>query len=175
MNLTDSLFLTGFAGYTDGEYDKVLLDLSCSGLTLCQPTAGPEDYGLEIPRLAPWSYGVGVNYVLGLSSFGTLTSRVDWSHRDLNYYTDNNLGVLNEADMLDASFGFSPQATESWVFSIYGRNLLSEATQGGDTQLPPTVATIPGFPFAGPFGGTGASFSPLNKGTVIGAEAQFRF
>jgi iron complex outermembrane receptor protein len=176
FTVTDSLLITGFAGYTDASYDKVLLDLSCSGLTLCAPTSGPEDLALEIPRVAPWSYGVGLIHDLPIGGFGSLTSRIDYSYRDEAPYTDNNLGVLNEAEMLDASFGFSPNDA-SWVFSVYGKNLLSDVTHGGDTQLPPAVfpGPIPGVPFAGPFGGPGASFSPLNKGTVIGAEAQFKF
>lgn len=164
FRLTDNLLLTGFAGYTDGSYDEVRLDLSCSGLVACQPTGGPDDLSLMIPRVAPWSYGVGLLHDLRLGAWGDLTSRIDYAHRDEAAYTDNNLGMLNESDMLDASFGFSPDSMP-WVFSIYGKNLLSEATFGGDTQLPPLA----------PFGGPGASFSPLNKGTVIGAEAQFRF
>jgi iron complex outermembrane receptor protein len=164
FRLMDNLLLTAFGGYTDGSYDEVRLDLSCTGLTACQPAGGPEDLALMIPRVAPWSYGFGVLHDLPLGGFGTLTSRLDFAHRDEAAYTDNNRGMLNESDMLDASFGFSPESMP-WVFSVYGRNLLSEVTFGGDTQLPPSAA----------FGGPGASFSPLNKGTVIGAEAQFRF
>ena len=174
--VTDTLLFTGFAGYTDGSYDTVLLDLSCSGLTACAPTGGPDDLALDIPRVSPWSYGVGVVHDLPLGSFGTLTSRLNYSHRDEAAYTDNNLGVLNEADMLDASIGFSPDSMP-WTFSIYGKNLLSEVTHGNDTQLPPTTfpGPVPGVPFAGPFGGPGASFAPLAKGTIVGVEAQLRY
>ncbi len=58
--------------------------------------------------------------------------------------------MLLGADMIDASLT-PATADERWKFSIYGRNLLNEATIGGDTQLPTA------------FGGIGASFSPLNK------------
>jgi iron complex outermembrane receptor protein len=167
FTLTDTLLVSAFAGYTDDSYDTVRFDLNSDGVV------DDLDRELQIPRVAPWSYGVGVIHDLPLGT-GTLTSRIDFSHRDEAPYTDNNVGILNEADMLDASFGFSPDAAP-WVISIYGKNLLSEVTHGGDTQLPPTPAAIPGFPFAGPFGGPGASFSPLNKGTVIGVEAQVRY
>jgi iron complex outermembrane receptor protein len=180
---TDTLLFTAFGGYTDGSYDKVLFDLSCNGI-VGHPSCngvGPDDLALDIPRVAPWSYGAGVIYDLPLGGVGTLTSRLDYSHRDEAAYTDNNFGFLNEADMLDASFGFSPDA-QAWVISLYGRNLLDEVTHGGDTQLPPNTfaapipaPVLPDGTLAGPFGGPGASFSPLNKGRVIGVEAQFRY
>jgi iron complex outermembrane receptor protein len=164
FTLSDNFFVAGFVGYVDASYDKVLLDLSCNGLGLCQPAGGPEDLDLEIPRVAPWTYGVGLIHDLPLGGFGTLTSRLDYSHRDEAFYTDNNLGVLNAADMLDASFGISPDGAP-WTISLYGKNLLDEVTHGGDTQLPPVA----------PFGGPGASFSPLNKGQIFGIEAQVRY
>jgi iron complex outermembrane receptor protein len=164
LSLTDTFFVSAFAGYTDGTYDRVGLDLSCNGLALCAPVGGPDDLALEIPRVAPWSYGIGFIHDLQLGDFGLLTSRLDFSHRDEAPYTDNNIGFLNSADMLDASFGFSPDAAP-WVISLYGKNLLDEVTQGGDTILPPIA----------PFGGPGASFTPLNKGRVVGIEAQFRY
>jgi iron complex outermembrane receptor protein len=174
FTVTDSLFVSAFAGYTDGDYDKVSLDLTCNGLDIdpgpgvvLHPSCngvGPDDLELDIPRVAPWSYGIGLIHEMPLGGFGTLTSRLDFSHRDEAAYTDNNLGVLNEADMLGASFGVSPDGAP-WTISLYGRNLLDEVTHGGDTQLPP----------AAPFGGAGASFSPLNKGQVVGIEAQIRY
>jgi iron complex outermembrane receptor protein len=44
------------------------------------------------------------------------------------------------------------------MVSVFGKNLKDQVTYGGDTQLP-------FFP--------GATFTPLNKGTVYGAEIQF--
>jgi iron complex outermembrane receptor protein len=129
------------------------------------------DAGLQLPRLAPWSYGASVLYDLHLGSAGVLTSRVGFNHRDANFYTDNNRGRLNKANILDANFTYTPVSVPV-SFSIYGTNLLNEVTFGGDTQLPDAPA----------FGGDGPAgpkppptFSPLNKGRVVGAEVRVRF
>ncbi|HYD88781.1 MAG TPA: TonB-dependent receptor [Vitreimonas sp.] len=163
FNFTDNFLMQLQAGYTDGEYDRLIADIS--GDTFV--TAA--DYALEIPRLAPWTYGVSFLHDLEMG-FGTLSSRVSYNHRDANFYTDNNRGVLNEADIFDANFTFRPNEGP-WSLSLYGNNLTDEATFGGDTQLP----DIP------QFGGDGAgprptpTFSPLNKGRVIGVELSFDF
>ena len=163
FNITDTFLVQLQAGYTNGEYDRLTADIS--GDTLV--TAA--DYALEIPRLAPWTYGVSFLHDLEMN-FGTLSSRVSYNHRDANFYTDNNRGVLNEADIIDANFTFRP--TEGpWALSVYGNNLTDEVTFGGDTQLPDIAQ----------FGGDGAgplpppTFSPLNKGRVIGVELTFDF
>ncbi len=169
---TDTLLLTAQAGYTDGDYDEILFDLTGDGVI------NQADFDLEIPRLAPWTYGLGGIYDLPLGDLGMLTSRLSWNHRDRAYYTDDNRGFFNAIDYVDASFGFTPGAYDTVTVSLYGKNLLDEAQFGGDTRLPEAVlppGAVPGFPFAGPFGGPGASFSPLEKGRVIGVEAQVRY
>jgi iron complex outermembrane receptor protein len=63
--------------------------------------------------------------------------------------------------MVDATLSLSPNS-EAWTVSLYGKNLRDEVTEGGDTQLP--------------FGALGVTtFSPLNKGRVVGAEFKVRF
>ena len=59
--------------------------------------------------------------------------------------------------MINARLGFSFR-DDTLVFSVFGKNLKDEMTIGGDTQLP-------FFP--------GNTFSPLNKGRIIGAEIQY--
>jgi iron complex outermembrane receptor protein len=168
FGLTENFLVQLQAGYTDGEYDSVTADLSGNG------SVGPEDLALEIPRLSPWTYGVTLLHDLDLMG-GVLSSRLAYNHRDANFYTDNNRGVLNEADIVDANFTFRPNDS-NWAFSIYGNNLTDEATFGGDTQLPDSAAA-PLFLF----GGDGAgplpppTFSPLNKGRVIGASLRYSF
>jgi len=163
FNITDTFLVQLQAGYTDGEYDRLVADIS--GDTIVNAT----DYALEIPRLAPWTYGIAFLHDLEMS-FGTLSSRVSYNHRDANYYTDNNRGVLNEADIIDANFTFRP-TSGPWAVSLYGNNLTDEVTFGGDTQLPDIAQ----------FGGDGAgplpppTFSPLNKGRVVGVEFTFDF
>jgi len=74
--------------------------------------------------------------------------------------------------MFDASLGLTFM-DDRLKLSVFGRNLKDESTIGGDTQLP---ATFPGSPtFALPaFQGTGATFSPLNKGRTYGIELQYK-
>ncbi|HJS79185.1 MAG TPA: TonB-dependent receptor, partial [Vitreimonas sp.] len=168
LSLTENFMIQLQAGYTEGEYDTVTADLNGDGFI----TAA--DANLEIPRLAPWTYGVSLFHDLPIMS-GVLSSRVSYNHRDANFYTDNNRGVLNEADIVDANFTWRPD-DGNWSFSLYGNNLTDEATFGGDTQLPDSAA-FPG----SLFGGDGAgprpppTFSPLNKGRVIGARLRFDF
>jgi iron complex outermembrane receptor protein len=68
--------------------------------------------------------------------------------------------MLSEADMLDFSIGFNP-AEGNYRLALFGKNMLDEVTEGNNTQLPPTL------------GGPGASFTPLNKGRVIGVELNY--
>ena len=57
-------------------------------------------------------------------------------------------------------------------FTVYATNLLDEVTFGGDTQLPDS----PAFGGDGPLGSRPPpTFSPLNKGRVIGAEVRLKF
>lgn len=154
--LAPNLVLTGQFGYVHGQYRNVQFDISGDGVI------NDIDRNLKLPRLSPWTYGAGLTYDQSLGSFGTATARISYNHRDGAAFTDNNRGQLIGADMLDASLTIAT-AGNSWRFSIYARNLLDEATFGGDTQLPTA------------FGGVGASFSPLNKGRVIGGEVAVNF
>lgn len=143
--LTDNLMLTGNLGHLDGEYDSVLFDINSDGVV------NDTDLALEIPRLSPWTYGAGF-----IHTYGPLTTRFNWGHRDDNAYTDNNLGILQGADIVDAYFSFD--VLDNAQLSIYGTNLLNEVTHGGETQLPSTLGT--------------GTFAPLNKGRVVGVELQ---
>lgn len=154
--LTENLLFTFNVGYVDGDYDKVLGDLNGDGVV------DDVDLGLEIPRLAPWTYGVGFIHDLQLGAYGSLTSRVNFNHRDAAPYTDDNRGMLSEVDMLDFSIGYTPDSG-SFTVSMFGKNMLDEVTEGNNTQLPPVM------------GGIGASFTPLNKGRVMGVEVLYEF
>ncbi|HEX2140070.1 MAG TPA: TonB-dependent receptor [Woeseiaceae bacterium] len=164
--LTDSLFLQTSLGYVDGSYDEVLFDISGDG------EVNAVDENLEIPRLAPWSYGAQLTYQAELP-MGTLTIQGSGYHRDDSFYTDNNAGRLRGADMfnVNVSVGFMD---DQLIVSAFGKNLKDEVTIGGDTQLPPNFPGGPLFPVP-TLAGDGATFSPLNKGRVWGAEVQYRF
>jgi iron complex outermembrane receptor protein len=151
-----NLALSGQVGYVDGQYRNMKYDISGDG------RIDGRDLALMLPRLSPWTYGAGLTYDQKLGALGTATARVNYNHRDQAAFTDNNIGVLQGADMLDASVTLAT-IDKHWKFSIYGRNLLNQVTLGGDTLLPSA------------FGGVGASFSPLNKGRVIGGEVSVSF
>lgn len=160
FSITDNFVISGQAGYTSGEYDTVTADLNGDGLI------NALDLQLEIPRLAPWTYGINLVYDLPIAG-GILSSRVGWNHRDEAFYNDNNLGVLAEADIVDANFSFAP-GDGNWRLAVYGENLTNEATWGGDTILP----SSPAFGFSG---GARPTFSPLNKGRVLGVELRVSY
>lgn len=149
--VTDNLLLTGDLGRLDGEYDQVFEDINSDGVI------NDTDLTLMIPRLAPWTYGAGFLHTLDLGELGTVDTRFNWSHRDNAAYTDNNLGILNGADIIDASIALN--LNDRATISIYGQNLLHEVTHGGETQLPT-------------FSLGGGSFAPLNKGRIVGIELQ---
>jgi iron complex outermembrane receptor protein len=75
---------------------------------------------------------------------------------------------LNKADILDANLTLTP-ASGALSFVVYGTNLLNKVTFGGDTVLPNSPA------FGGGPGRPLPTFSPLNKGRVVGAEVRVRF
>lgn len=142
-------------GYVEGEYREVKFDLNGDNVVNSQ------DGELDLPRLAPLTGSLGIIYDQNVGDFGFITAQASYSHRDEAAYTDNNRGTLNDANMVDATLSLSPNS-EAWTVSLYGKNLRDEVTEGGDTQLP--------------FGALGVTtFSPLNKGRVVGAEFKVRF
>ncbi|MEM9750079.1 MAG: TonB-dependent receptor, partial [Pseudomonadota bacterium] len=151
--LTEALGLRAAVGYVDGSYDTVRFDISGDGVV------DAADRALRLPRLAPWTYSAGFTFDTPLSELNSFQLRADFSHRDSAAYTDNNLGTLNAADMLQAAATLFMQ-NGRLAFSVFGQNLLDEVTEGNDTQLPFFE---------------GATFSPLNKGRVIGGEIRFRY
>ncbi|MDO9370958.1 MAG: TonB-dependent receptor [Sphingopyxis sp.] len=154
--LLPGLAVTGQLGYVHGKYRNIQFDLSGDGVI------NDVDKALKLPRLSPWTYGAGLTFDQPLGKLGTITMRASYNHRDRAAFTDNNRGFMQGADMVDASVTLAT-ANDRWRFSAYARNLLNEVTIGNDTQLPAA------------FGGTGASFSPLNRGRVYGGEVAVSF
>lgn len=156
LPVTSHLVLQGSVGYTNGEYDRIFFDLSGDGVV------GPRDFALEIPRLIPWSYAIGLVHEQELARIGSLTTRVNFAHRDRSFFSDSNVGRLSPADMLDFDISLLT-ADGKTTFSLFGRNLLNDVTEGADS---PTGAPL----FFGP-----ATYSPLNKGRVFGIEMKRTF
>jgi iron complex outermembrane recepter protein len=167
MRVSPSLVFTANLGIIDANYDKILFDISGDGVV------NDRDLALSIPRVVPYTIGAGFIHELNVGSSQFLT-RVNYQYRDKSAYTDDNFGWLNDLSMLEANI--------TWVtpvpglsLSLYGRNLLDQVQEGGDTQVPFAGPRSNGIqqPFqAVPGGGT---FSPLMRGRNIGIEAMFEF
>jgi iron complex outermembrane recepter protein len=158
--VTPNFLFTAQLGYVDGEYDEVRYDIS--GDNVIDET----DLGLDIPRLAPLTWGVGFTWEIPLGDFGTLTPRANFNHRDRSAYTDNNRGTLNTVDMLDASVALS-LLDDRLSIALFGRNLTDRVIEGNDTQLP--------VPFQQqPVGTRNPTYSPLTKGRAVGLEVNYR-
>jgi iron complex outermembrane recepter protein len=165
--LSNSLVFTANFGLIDANYDRILFDISGDG------RIDDRDLALSIPRVVPITVGAGLIHELNVGRSQFL-SRVNYQYRDRSAFTDDNFGWLNDLSMLEANITWvTPMPGLS--FSIYGRNLLDQVQEGGDTQVP----------FAGPrsngvqtpfqqFPG-GGTFSPLMRGRNIGIEAMFEF
>ena len=158
FSLGERLVLLASVGYIDAEYDEVRFDLNGDG------AIDGKDEGLDIPRAPELTWSVGLTHDLDIGDWGYMTSRVTYSYRDEMMFTDNNLGYIDEIDMLDAGLDFHSNSGH-WIFSLYGRNLLDESNHGGDTQLPDDIFGIP----------TGGTFSPLTPGIRYGAEVTYNF
>ncbi|WP_010408739.1 TonB-dependent receptor [Citromicrobium sp. JLT1363] len=156
--LSPSLVLDASIGYIDADYTDIFFDLSGDGVI------NQTDYELAIPRAADLTWSIGLNHDLPIGSWGTLSSRVSYSYRAEEAFSDDNRGYIDPQDILNA--GLDLRTTDDrWTFSIYGRNLLNSVKHGGDGQLPSNLG-----PF--PLGGT---FAPLTKGRVIGAQITLDF
>ncbi len=142
--------LSAFLGYADGRYDRVYYDLTGDGSTL-------GDERLDLPRLAPLTWGFEGAYARKFGGFGRIAVRLSLAYRDGSAFTDDNSGVLNAGRMLDASVRYSP--SEALEFALYGRNLGNEARWEADVDLSALVES---------------TFSPLREGRVVGLEMRLR-
>lgn len=179
MRVSDSLAFTANFGVIDAEYDSLRFNIgSLNGIT-----GNPnESLGLSIPRVPPITVGAGLIHDWDLGSSSILT-RVNYQYRDRAAYTDDNLGWLNDLSNLEANITWNTPI-EGLSLSLYGRNLLDQVQEGGDTQVPfggGANFTGPRGPNATgvrrPFGlqPTNGTFSPLMRGRNVGIEALFEF
>ncbi len=155
--VSDNFLIDGSVGLLDGDYTEILFDISSDGII------NDVDFALDIPRLASVTANIGFIYDYDLGDFGTLTTRANYSHRGESTYTDNNLGILNAADRIDASLALTMNDGKTRL-SFYGKNLTNNVQHGNDTQLPAVLGI--------PLGGT---FAPLSKGRVVGLELQIDY
>jgi len=163
LKLTDNLLLTFQGGHTVGKYTKLTADLNNNGVI-----ADPAELALRQPRLVPWTYGASLVHDLSLGSFGSLSTRVSFNHRDAAFYSTNNAAVLRSANIIDAGLTLTPDAG-NWSLSVYGNNLTNRATWDSQTKLGNTIANG-----GDGLGGT-LSVNALNKGRVFGARVRLNF
>jgi len=167
MRVSQSLAFTANIGIIEAEYDRVLFDISGDGLI------NDTDLALSLPRVPPITVGAGLIHELELGN-STVLTRVNYQYRDEAAYTDDNLGWLNALSNLEANITWETPV-DGLSLSLYGRNLLDEVQEGGDTQVPFGGPNSTGVrrPFApNPTEGT---FSPLMRGRNVGIEALFEF
>ena len=146
--LGDTVTLSAFLGYTDGAYDRVRFDLNGDGSTV-------DDDRLDLPRLARLTWGLEGRYAREIGGLGRLSIRVGVSHRDDSEITDDNRGVLDGGDLVDASVAFAPSARLE--ITLYGRNLLDEVLRRSDFDLTGLVYS---------------TYSPLKEGRVVGLSVR---
>ena len=167
MRVSDSLIFTANVGITDANYDEVLFDISGDGVI------NDADLALSLPRVPPVTVGVGAIHEWDLGN-STILTRVNYQYRDEAAYTDDNLGWLNSLSNLEANITWETPV-QGLSLSLYGRNLLDQVQEGGDTQVPFGGPNSTGI--RRPFGDnpTAGTFSPLMRGRNIGIEAMFEF
>lgn len=158
VSLTESLLLMASVGYIDASYDEVRFDLNGDGVV------DEADKALELPRAPELTYNVGVSYDFELGALGYASARINYAYRDETAFSDDNLGIIPEQDIVDAGLDIYTN-NDSWVLSFYGRNLLDTVKWGGDAQLPEFLGPLP----------LGGTFSPLAKGRVYGAQVTYTF
>jgi len=151
--VTPNLVVFASVGYTNGEYKKIKFDLTGDR------SINQRDLGLKLPRLSPWTGSIGFNYDHKLADFGNLSFSADYSYRDKSFYNDANTGALNKITVLNANVALTPDGGP-WSLSVYGKNLLNQTQFAGVTPQP-----------APP----GATFAPLEKGRIIGAEVKLEY
>lgn len=165
MRVSDNLAFTANLSVIDADYDTVLFDISGDGRIT------DADGALDLPRVVPVTVGAGLVHELELGQSSVVT-RVNYQYRDRAAYTDDNLGWLNELSMLEVNVSWDTPVN-GLSLSLYGRNLLDEVQEGGDTQIPFGGPLSSGV--RQPFGNraTAGTFSPLMKGRQVGLEAVF--
>ena len=157
-SLARNFVVTGSIGMIDAQYTKVLYDLNGDGVI------NQDDLNLNLKRAPELTYAIGFNWDVDIGSWGYMSARASFAHRDETAWSEDNRAYVPEQDIVDAGLSFSSN-DGMWVFALYGKNLTNEVKWGGDTQLPSTLGPAP----------LGGTFSPLAKGRMYGAEVTVTF
>jgi iron complex outermembrane recepter protein len=165
-SLTPLVTLIGNVGYVDGAYVPGSLRFDLSGDSVINRV----DENLRIPRLVKLTWGVGANCDLPLGLGRSLNARVNFNHRDRSPFSENNRGMLNSVNILDAAATLS-LLDERLSVGVFGKNLTNEVIEGN-------VAPLAGDVYSGVVGNTDSrvfgAYRPLMKGRVYGLEVHYR-
>jgi iron complex outermembrane receptor protein len=107
--------IEGTFSYLDAEYDEIDTEL----------TLIDEDFAFE--RVPEYAGALGVSKEFGLSEWGNLVARVDWSYRDDTYNDAYNTEILktDSYHLWDASLRWT-NTEGDWSVLLSGRNLDDE-------------------------------------------------
>lgn len=149
--LTPNTMLSTFASLTDGAYDRVLYDLNRDGSTV-----GDKEF--DLPRLAPFTFGIEGRHEREINGLGLLTIRVGVSHRVDTEIAADNQGVLDGGNLVGVNISVAP--SEQWSLSFYGKNLLNETLRRSHFDLTGLVRS---------------TYSPLKEGRALGLAVRGKF
>ena len=120
------LLVSGYVGHIDADYTELFFDVSGNGVI------DANDFALAIPRVPEWTYGAQITVDVPIGS-SMLTVNGSWDHRDPNFFTDNNQGRIQGAELVGARA--SLRLSENITIAAYARNLLNEVVHGGVTPI----------------------------------------
>lgn len=164
FSVTDNLIITGNLGYIDAKYTDIRFPISAGTIAAFEAgQVSDSDYDLKLPRTPEMTYGIGFVWEQDLNNAGSLLLAGNFQHRDEAAHTDNNIGILDAVDMVTANLTWNTPKDGISV-SLFGRNLLDEATSGNDAPLPFNAGVT----------GQSGTFSPLIKGRTVGLELSIK-
>src|SRR5262249_34548145 len=86
----DSHFsVNAFVGYHHGKYELIRFGPRDDPGEV-PGTINQTDYNLQLPRLSPWSFGIGAAYETPLNDSMNLRARINYSYRDGSFGDDAN-------------------------------------------------------------------------------------
>lgn len=171
FKLSDRFLITGYLGFIDGKYTRLGADVNSDGVI------NAADFALRLTRVPRYTYGGQITYDIPVGD-NMLSAVVSLDHRDQNFFTDDNKGVIEGANMLGARLSYA--MTNGAIIALFGKNLLNEVVHGGVTSLGGLIDKSGAFPLY-----ITASFNPTTPvGTLsnfsvrprtIGVEASVKF
>jgi iron complex outermembrane recepter protein len=166
QKLAPGVVLNANVGRTKANYDKIKYDITADPAAAGGPQVNAFDLQQRLPRVLPWTYGMGITADRTFS-FGDVTVRGSWTHRDASYFTDYNFNrrdggssKLPGGNFYDAQISLQP-AGSAFTLTAYGKNLSNVYTYGNRTSLVyPNVRACACY---------------ANKGRVLGFEVSAGF